>query len=110
MTQVKLCSVPMMTAAIRFCTYDEQNKEAGTSYLSHRNKQIPAGLARNIEFGDNLANFDPSCTNVNSNIQVGVAARNIKFGDNLANFDSLCTPAGLAEWHVWPRNYRIRRK
>ena len=28
---------------------------------------------------------------VNSNIQVGVAARNIEFGDNLANFDSLCT-------------------
>ncbi len=25
---------------------------------------------------------------VNSNIQVGVAAKNIEFGDNLANFDS----------------------
>jgi hypothetical protein len=28
-----------------------------------------------------------SCQLLNSNIQVGVAARNIEFGDNLANFD-----------------------
>ncbi len=28
---------------------------------------------------------------VNLNIQVGVAARNIEFGNNLTNFDSSCT-------------------
>ncbi len=32
-----------------------------------------------------------SCQLVNSNRQVGVAARNIEFGDNLANFDSSST-------------------
>jgi hypothetical protein len=29
-----------------------------------------------------------SCQLVNSNIQVGVVARNIEFGNNLTNFDS----------------------
>ncbi len=67
------------------------------------NLNIQVGVAaRNFEFGDNLANFDSSCTAdgrcscqlVNLNIQVGVGARNIKFGNNLANFDSSCTAVG----------------
>jgi hypothetical protein len=35
-----------------------------------------------------IFNIRCSCQLVNSNIQVGVAARNIEFSDNLANFDS----------------------
>ena len=56
--------------------------------LVNSNIQVGAA-ARNIEFGNNLANFD--LYHVNSNIQVGVVARNIEFGDNLAKFDSSCT-------------------